>query len=44
MIANKERYDEIKSFVDDFNRQLQEAEKRVMEVYSIKELEYEHNQ
>lgn len=33
MIVNKERYNEIKNFVEDFNKQLQEAEKRVMEVY-----------
>ena len=37
MIANQERYNEIKSFVDDFNRQLLEAEKRVMEVNTITE-------
>lgn len=37
MIANKERYNEIKEFVEDFNKQLQEAEKREMEVnFSLK--------
>ena len=33
MITNIERYNEIKDFVSDFNKQLQDAEKRVLEVF-----------